>query len=767
MSHLALPSHSALEAAGRPRCAFIIDPRTSRHLGVWDTLTAISLVVTAALTPYEAAFLSPGIVWLFWLNRLIDMLFAVDIVVQFFTMYPKDTRGSEPTGAQKEGSFWVSDPWQIARHYLTGWFCIDVASTSVCAFDIIAFIDVDAGSDYVRVKVLRVMRVLRLAKLLRLLRGMRLLQRWETRLSIDYSAVTILSSFVLVCAVAHWSACLWAAIVAFADRLEDTWLHNLGYCVERSSLTDQASLEKFSSDPPGDDASVYACLPHRSLYAASLYFAIMTITSIGYGDISATPQVPLEQLTVAVLMLIGGFTWAFVVGSVVEVLSTLSPQRTDFKLTLSALNQYIRVNALPASMAQRLRDYFFRSRYLWETNSAVKVLKKMSPTLKAEVLLHVNSVWVAKVPWLVNEDNSFLTDVILSLEPVVFAPEETVRGASFFVLFSGLAVFRGTIKRRGDVWGTDILITKSYLRSRTFARAMTYLEVFSIERDVLFIIAARHPDSLHRLRRAGHMLALRTFVKLVGRARRHQMASHQDTETESKTPYQRWKKALFVHKSQTHFATTFQLHEEETNDSHSFGGKRHKLRTADRVEQGHEKELAKMLYRVISDAPVDGSAVEPSEASSTVPVEPSTFAPPNAPSSGQEGVDNNLPAHKERRGDSGIVMARDDEVGRNAERISWGPWWWSSAPGEHPQHTGAEQGQRALDERLKALESAMATHQVETSKRLQNLQADLSAHMARNQEEILMQLRKLTSKTKTVDLEPQANEASGASTLQA
>ena len=714
----------------------------------------------------------------YWLT--VDMLFAVDIVVQFFLMYPKDTRGAEPTGAQKEGSFWVSDPWQIARHYLTGWFCIDVASTSVCAFDIIAFIDAEAGSDYVRVKVLRVMRVLRLAKLLRLLRGMRLLQRWETRLSIDYSAVTMLSSFVLVCAVAHWSACLWAAVVAFADKLEDTWLHNLGYCVERSSLTDQAALAKFSNDPPIDDASVYACVPHGSLYAASLYFAIMTITSIGYGDIAATPQVPLEQLTVAVLMLIGGFTWAFVVGSVVEVLSTLSPQRTDFKLTLSALNQYIRVNALPASMAQRLRDYFFRSRYLWETNSAVKVLKKMSPTLKAEVLLHVNSLWVAKVPWLVNEDSSFLTEVILSLEPIVFAPEETVRGAAFFVLFSGLAVFDGAIKRRGDVWGTDILITKSYLRSRTFARAMTYLEVFSIERDSLFIIAARHPESLHRLRRAGHMLALRSFVTFVGRARRHQtnarrlaasLLNHraQDTTTESKTSYQRWKKALMVHKTQTQFAKTFQLHEqEEADDSHSFGAKRHMIRTTDRVEQAHERELANMLYRVISDAPVGGSAAEPSEASSTVAVEPSRFAPPNAPSTGQQGVDNNRPAHRERREDSGIGMAHGDEVGHNSESsLSWGPWWWSSAPGEHPQHTGAEQGHRALDERLKALESAMATQQVETSERLQKLQADLSAHMARNQQEILMQLKRLTSKTKVVDFGPQASEASGVSTLQA
>ena len=37
---------------------FIIDPRTNRHMGKWDFLSAVALVYTAIGTPYEISFLS-------------------------------------------------------------------------------------------------------------------------------------------------------------------------------------------------------------------------------------------------------------------------------------------------------------------------------------------------------------------------------------------------------------------------------------------------------------------------------------------------------------------------------------------------------------------------------------------------------------------------------------------------------------------------------------------------------------------------------------
>ena len=79
--------------------------------------------------------------WLFCVNRLVDALFIVDLVLQFRLMY------SEANST--EGMRWVTDPFQIARHYLLGWFTIDIMSIGVAAFDIIPLLQQGGGGDQV------------------------------------------------------------------------------------------------------------------------------------------------------------------------------------------------------------------------------------------------------------------------------------------------------------------------------------------------------------------------------------------------------------------------------------------------------------------------------------------------------------------------------------------------------------------------------------------------------------------------------------------
>lgn len=45
---------------------------------------------------------------------------------------------------------------------------------------------------------------------------------------------------------------------------------------------------------------------------ASLYYAVMTLTSVGYGDI--TPQNEAEYIGCIFLMLVSGIVWAYILG---------------------------------------------------------------------------------------------------------------------------------------------------------------------------------------------------------------------------------------------------------------------------------------------------------------------------------------------------------------------------------------------------------------------------------------------------------------------
>tara|TARA_B110000285_G_scaffold133337_1_gene149596 strand:+ start:1046 stop:1261 length:216 start_codon:yes stop_codon:yes gene_type:complete len=54
------------------------------------------------------------------------------------------------------------------------------------------------------------------------------------------------------------------------------------------------------------------------LYLASFYFAVTTITTVGYGDVSITSK--LEKLSCIVIMLGGCITFAFASGSLASII---------------------------------------------------------------------------------------------------------------------------------------------------------------------------------------------------------------------------------------------------------------------------------------------------------------------------------------------------------------------------------------------------------------------------------------------------------------
>ena len=69
---------------------YLIDPRTSVRLPYWDGISALALLFTAIVTPYEVAFLPSDLIYLFIVNRTVDVVFLLDVVVQFFLAYPSD-----------------------------------------------------------------------------------------------------------------------------------------------------------------------------------------------------------------------------------------------------------------------------------------------------------------------------------------------------------------------------------------------------------------------------------------------------------------------------------------------------------------------------------------------------------------------------------------------------------------------------------------------------------------------------------------------------
>ena len=93
---------------------WVIQPNHPMKI-IWNGLTAIFLCVDIVVLPLHLAFDTDDNSDIFWLFEATNLIWAVDMILNFFTAY-KDSYTHKLVTSRK----------QIAVHYLTGWFAVDL-----------------------------------------------------------------------------------------------------------------------------------------------------------------------------------------------------------------------------------------------------------------------------------------------------------------------------------------------------------------------------------------------------------------------------------------------------------------------------------------------------------------------------------------------------------------------------------------------------------------------------------------------------------------
>ena len=82
-----------------------------------------------------------------------------------------------------------------------------------------------------------------------------------------------------------------------------------------------------------------------NLYIVSIYWTITTITTVGYGDISAT-NLP-ERLFCSLIMLLGVFSFSIANGSLSQILNTYDHQKIEYQEKVEIIDKLQKKYNLP------------------------------------------------------------------------------------------------------------------------------------------------------------------------------------------------------------------------------------------------------------------------------------------------------------------------------------------------------------------------------------------------------------------------------------
>lgn len=134
-----------------------------------------------------------------------------------------------------------------------------------------------------------------------------------------------------------------------------------------------------------------------------------------------------------------------------------------------------------------------QARHMTETATSMLLFDLMSPGLRRSVNFAANRFWIEKVPYFNDMPLDCMAAISVSLTPAVYSPQELITAHSLHIIMRGLAARHSRILTRGDVWGEDMILQRRDLMNTTRVRAVTYLDVFSLELEALQAIIDEFP----------------------------------------------------------------------------------------------------------------------------------------------------------------------------------------------------------------------------------------------------------------------------------
>jgi hypothetical protein len=367
-------------------------------------------------------------------------------------------------------------------------------------------------------------------------------QLWVAKIRIEQ--IKILETFFAIILLVHWFGCIWG-FVAFVEVR--------GWNEEMMSSTPNwiGNWQKNNSIPGGLNALGWENSMDR--YWLCMFWAIQTVTSIGYGNI--LPVTAAEFALANFLMLCSGMFWAYIVGYLVEYVAHTSRLSRDctqrvcdashlvWSFTAQKLPESVTGSTAGAIASNRVGVFLSNERVhctnnlLDEKNAltlseAYPTLDIVSPELRKVCALHLMHTYMEAIPYL---SSKYLSPderaaVALQCRTLEFSAGEHFSshpefGRGVIIFKNGLGFTSRNIPKMNFKWARDlrshvadvneVLVEDEYFREKQLIyHFVQFTKVLFVPRSAIMSVLEQNPvawKECARWRYLGAALVLSSF----------------------------------------------------------------------------------------------------------------------------------------------------------------------------------------------------------------------------------------------------------------
>jgi voltage-gated potassium channel len=143
---------------------------------------------------------------------------------------------------------------------------------------------------------------------------------------------------------------------------------------------------------------------------------VMTMTTVGYGDV-LLQTVP-ERLYACFSMLLGAVTFAYMLGNVQQLMSSLDTRTAMVRTRMDSISAFMRHRQLSPELQSRVRSYFS---FVWSRQAVYdesSILEELPAHLRREVALEMHRMIISRVPFLKGSSDVFIAEMVTRMRPV-------------------------------------------------------------------------------------------------------------------------------------------------------------------------------------------------------------------------------------------------------------------------------------------------------------------------------------------------------------